>query len=93
VPRETALLNSFVQNHWIARTPVDVDSSRPAEFLTSRFERFYLIVPVRRGPALRGLAGAFDRSRLFRFVAEGAEGDRVYEYWETRPPSEPPRGR
>jgi hypothetical protein len=86
VPRETALLNSFIINHWIARTPEDVDSSRPAEFLTSRFERFYLILPVRRGPALRDLAGAFDRSRLFRLVGEGAEGDRVYEYWETRPP-------
>jgi hypothetical protein len=91
VPRETALLNSFIQNHWIARTPADVDASRPAEFLTARFERFYLILPVRRGPALRDLAGAFDRSRLFRLVGEGAEGDRVYEYWETRPPSEPSR--
>jgi hypothetical protein len=87
VPRETALLNSFIHNHWIAHTPEDVDSSRPAEFLTSRLERFYVIVPVRRGPALRGLAQAFDRSRLFRFVGEGAEGDRVYEYWETRPHS------
>ena len=38
-----------------------------------------MIVPAVRGPAFRPLAAAFDRSRLFAFVAEAPDGDRIYE--------------
>ena len=39
----------------------------------------YVIIPVGRVDGLRPLAAAFDRSRIFRLVAEAADGDRIYE--------------
>jgi hypothetical protein len=48
-------------------------------YLADVFPVLYVIVPAVREPAFRPLAAAFDRSRLFAFVAEAPDGDRIYE--------------
>lgn len=78
LPPHTAALERAIQNHWIETTPADLDDSKPATYLVSRFDPRYVVVPVGRKPALRALADAFDGSRRFRFVEETAEGDRLY---------------
>ena len=78
-PAQTLVLDRYIRNHWLAKAPEDIDTSRPTPYLLSRFPVRYVIVPIGRTPGLRPLARAFDRSRLFRFAAEAADGDRIYE--------------
>lgn len=79
-PRLSAVLERYVQNHWIRRTPTDADDSAPAWLLAESFDVRYVIVPAGRRPAFRRLAAALDRSRAFVPVAEAEDGDRVYEF-------------
>ncbi len=83
-PAQTMVLDRYIRNHWLAGAPDDIDTSRPMPYLLGRFRVRYVIVPTGRVAGLRPLAAAFDRSTLFRFVAEAADGDRIYEV-------EPPR--
>jgi hypothetical protein len=78
-PLYTLTLNRYVRNHWLARTPADVDASRPTPFLRERFDVRWVVLPCGRRPELRDLAEAFDRSRSFRLAFEAEDGDRVYE--------------
>ncbi len=78
-PLYTATLHRQVRNHWLRRTPTDVDASKPAEFLRRAFDARYVILPTGRRHGLWALAFAFDRSRGFRLVAEVEDGDRIYE--------------
>jgi hypothetical protein len=78
-PAQTLVLDRYVQNHWIDRVPEDVDASRPTRYLIERFDVRYVIIPIGRVAWMRPLAAAFDRSRVFRLVAETAEGERIYE--------------
>jgi hypothetical protein len=78
-PLYTLTLNRYVQNHWLARTPADVDASRPTAFLRERFDARYVVLRCGQRPDLRELAEAFDRSRSFRLAFEAEDGDRVYE--------------
>jgi hypothetical protein len=78
-PAQTMVLDRYIRNHWLARVPEDVDTSRPTLYLRGRFPVRYLIIPIGRTAGLRPLAAAFDRSSLFRFVAEAPDGDRIYE--------------
>ena len=77
-PAQTMVLDRYIQNHWLARVPEDIDTSRPTPYLLERFPVRYVIVPVGRVAGLRPLAAAFDRSRVFRLAAEATDGDRVY---------------
>ena len=79
VPVDVLRLDRFVQNHWIARTPVDVDASKPTPFLLQRFPVRYVVLPTGRLDGYRDLAAAFDRSRSFVPVGKARDGDRVYE--------------
>jgi hypothetical protein len=80
VPSNVLRLERFVTNHWVERTPEDVDASKPTPFLLERFPGVrYVIVPCGRKPWLLPLAAAFDRSRTFSFLVQAADGDRVYE--------------
>lgn len=78
-PTETLVLDRYIQNHWLEAVPEDVDASRPTGYLLERFPVRYVIIPARRGSGLKPLARAFDRSTVFRPVAEAPDGDRVYE--------------
>jgi hypothetical protein len=78
-PLYTATLDRQVRNHWLRRTPEDVDATRPAEFLRRAFDARYVIVPSGRRHGLWPLAFAFDRARGFHLVAEAEDGDRIYE--------------
>ena len=78
-PAQTMVLDRYIQNHWLAGCPDDIDTSRPTPYLLGRFPVRYVIVPVGRVAGLRPLAAAFDRSRTFRLAAEAADGDRIYE--------------
>ena len=78
-PTQTLVLDRYIQNHWLARVPEDIDTSRPTPYLLGRFPVRYVIIPVGRVAGLRPLAAAFDRSRTFRLAAEAADGDRIYE--------------
>lgn len=78
-PAQTMVLDRYIQNHWLARVPDDIDTSRPTPYLLGRFPVRYVIVPVGRVAGLRPLAAAFDRSRVFRLAAEAKDGDRIYE--------------
>jgi hypothetical protein len=95
VPGGTRIIARLVENHWVRRVPGDLDASKPALYLADIFPALYVIVPAVREPAFRPLAAAFDRSRLFIFVAEAPDGDRIYELRRDRfnPPArsaEPP---
>ena len=79
VPGGTRIVARLVENHWVRRVPADIDTSKPALYLADVFPVLYVIVPAVREPAVRALAAAFDRSRLFVFVAVAADGDRIYE--------------
>jgi hypothetical protein len=79
VPIDVLRLERFVQNHWIKRTPADVDASKPTGFLLARFPVRYVVLPTGRQDGYAELAAAFDRSRSFAFVAAARDGDRVYE--------------
>jgi hypothetical protein len=79
VPGGTRIIARLVENHWVRRVPPDLDASKPALYLADIFPTLYVIVPAVREPAFRPLAAAFDRSRLFAFVAEAPDGDRIYE--------------
>jgi len=78
-PAQTLVLDRYIQNHWLARVPEDIDTSRPTPYLRGRFPVRYVIIPIGRVAGLRPLAAAFDRSSVFRFVAEAPDGDRIYE--------------
>jgi hypothetical protein len=78
-PTQTMVLDRYIQNHWLAGAPDDIDTSRPTPYLLGRFPVRYVIVPVGRVAGLRPLAAAFDRSRTFRLAAEAPDGDRIYE--------------
>ena len=78
-PAQTMVLNRYIENHWLAGAPADIDRSRPTPYLLERFPVRYVIVPIGRVAGLRPLAAAFDRSRRFRLAAEAADGDRIYE--------------
>jgi hypothetical protein len=78
-PAQTMVLDRYIQNHWLAQVPEDIDTSRPTPYLLGRFPVRYVIIPVGRVKGLRPLAAAFDRSRTFRLAAEAADGDRIYE--------------
>jgi hypothetical protein len=78
-PAQTLVLDRYIQNHWLARVPEDIDTSRPTPYLLGRFPVRYVIIPAGRVPGMRPLAAAFDRSRLFRLAAEANDGDRIYE--------------
>ena len=95
VPGGTRIIARLVENHWVRAVPPDLDTSKPALYLADVFPTLYVIVPAVREPGFRALAAAFDRSRLFVFVAEAADGDRIYELRRDRvtgPPrsAEPP---
>ncbi len=79
VPPETGALERMIVNHWIERTPYEVDGSRPMGYLLDRFDPRYIVIPLGRKPYLGGLAEAFDRSRRFSFVYESPQFDRLYE--------------
>ena len=79
VPGGTRIIARLVENHWVRAVPADLDASKPALYLADVFPALYVIVPPVREPAFRPLAAAFDRSRLFTFVAEAPDGDRIYE--------------
>jgi hypothetical protein len=78
-PVQSMVLERYIQNHWIARVPEDVDTSRPTPYLLGRFPVRYVIIPVGRVAGFRELAAAFDRSQKFRLAAEASDGDRIYE--------------
>jgi len=89
-PSETMVLERWVRNHWVRRTPADLDASAPVWLLGRTFRPRYLIVPAGRKPALRPLAAAFESSRVFERVAELPDGDRIYElHAERLPPAGP----
>jgi hypothetical protein len=95
VPGGTRIIARLVENHWVRRVPADLDASKPALYLADVFPALYVIVPPVREPAFRSLAAAFDRSRLFAFVAQAPDGDRIYALRRDRinaPPrsAEPP---
>jgi len=79
VPIDVLRLERFIQNHWIKRTPADVDASKPTSFLLARFPVRYVVLPTGRQDGYAKLAAAFDQSRSFAFVAAARDGDRVYE--------------
>jgi hypothetical protein len=79
VPPETGALERQIVNHWIERTPYEVDTSRPMSLLLERFAPRYVVIPVGRKPYLRELAEAFDRSGRFSFLYESGDGDRLYQ--------------
>jgi hypothetical protein len=79
MPAQTVVLDRYIQNHWLVRAPEEIDTSRPTPYLLARFPVRYVIIPIGRVEGLRPLARSFDRSRLFRFVAEAPDGDRIYE--------------
>jgi hypothetical protein len=91
VPGGTRIIARLVENHWVRRVPGDLDASKPALYLADVFPALYVIVPAVREPSFRPLAAAFDRSRLFAFVAEAPDGDRIYELRRDRV-SAPARG-
>jgi len=71
-------LQRQIRNHWLRRVPDDLDTSKPMGLLGRYLPVRYVIVDRGRRP-LRFLAEAFDRSRLFSFVARADNGDRIYE--------------
>jgi len=79
VPAGTRIVSRLVENHWVRRVPPDLDASKPALYLAAVLPDLYVIVPAVRKPEFRPLAAAFDRSRLYAFVAEAPDGDRIYE--------------
>jgi hypothetical protein len=79
VPLYTITLHRYVRNHWLRRTPEDLDASKPTPFLLRHFDVRYVILPLGRRRGLEGLAAAFDRSQSFALVAEAEDGDRIYE--------------
>jgi hypothetical protein len=79
VPAGTRIVARLVENHWVRRVPEDVDTSKPALYMADVFPALYVIVPAVRKPEFRPLGAAFERSRLFTFVAEAPDGDRIYE--------------
>lgn len=85
VPANTLRLNLMITNHWVRRTPDDVDASRPAQLLREAFAVRYVVVPAGRDPSFAALAAAFDRSRTFRPVATASDGDRIYEMADAQP--------
>jgi len=95
VPAGTRIVSRLVENHWVRRVPPDLDASKPALYLAAVLPHLYVIVPAVRKPEFRPLAAAFDRSRLYAFVAEAPDGDRIYELRRDRlrapaPDAEPP---
>jgi hypothetical protein len=78
VPAGARIVSRLVENHWVRRVPDDLDASKPALYLAAVFPDLYVIVPAVRKPEFRALAAAFDRSRLYVFVAEAPDGDRIY---------------
>jgi len=78
VPAGARIVSRLVENHWVRRVPEDLDASKPALYLAAVFPDLYVIVPAVRKPEFRALAAAFDRSRLYVFVAEAPDGDRIY---------------
>jgi hypothetical protein len=90
VPLDTLRLNRYVQNHWIKRTPTDVDTSKPGVFLVQRFPVRYLVLPAARLRQLGPLAEALRSSRVFALVGEGEDGSLVYEVRREHAPAAAP---
>jgi hypothetical protein len=95
VPAGARIVSRLVENHWVRRVPEDLDASKPALYLAAVLPDLYVIVPAVRKPEFRPLAAAFDRSRLYAFVAEAPDGDRIYALRRDRisvpaPAAEPP---
>jgi hypothetical protein len=78
-PPYHSALKRRIRNHWIRRTPEDIDDSRPMRLLVERFPVRYLVVSAGRTPGLWPLVEALGDSRLFSLVAEAEDGDRIYE--------------
>jgi hypothetical protein len=90
VPLDTLRLNRYVQNHWVKRTPTEVDTSKPGVFLVQRFPVRYVVLPAARLRQLAPLAEAFRSSRVFALVGEGADGSLVYEVRRENAPAAAP---
>jgi hypothetical protein len=78
-PLQTLTLDRYIQNHWMARSPVDADTERPTPYLVGRFSVRYVILPVGRIRHLEDVGAAFERSRTYHLVAVLPDGDRIYE--------------
>jgi hypothetical protein len=87
-PQTTLQIERWVQNHWIKRTPEDVDASEPIWLLTQTFHPRYVLIPGGRKPELRPLTTAFESSRAFVPVAVMPDGDCLYEFRPERLPPE-----
>jgi hypothetical protein len=79
VPVDVLRLERLIRNHWMERTPDDVDTSKVMPFLRERFPLRYMVLPTGRLDGYADLAAAFDRSRSFALLAVARDGDRVYE--------------
>jgi hypothetical protein len=77
-PKESLLLERYVQNHWLAGLPKAIDDSPPRDAIVEGGTIHTLIVPCGRKPALRALARALDASRTFVLLGEAPDGDRAY---------------
>ena len=73
-PAQTLVLDRYIQNHWLAGAPEDIDTSRPTPYLLGRFPVRYVIVPVGTG---RTACGPSPRPS----TARGSSG------WPRRPPT------
>jgi hypothetical protein len=78
-PLQTLVLDRYIQNHWMERTPVDADTERPTPYLVGRFPVRYVILPTGRIRHLEDVAAAFERSRTYHLVGVASDGDRIYE--------------
>src|SRR4029079_10919514 len=76
VPLDTLRLDRMVQNHWLRRTPEDVDTSKATAFLVQKFPVRYVVLPGHRQVEQAGLRDAFTRSRVFTLVGEDSAGGR-----------------
>jgi hypothetical protein len=79
LPSRHAQLNLLILREWIKAIPEDVDATEAARLVRDEFPVRYLIVPCGRQPTTCRLAGALNRSRLFRRIEEVEGGDRIYE--------------
>jgi hypothetical protein len=84
LPSRHAQLNLLMQREWIKAIPDDVDATEAAQLVRNEFPVRYLIVPCGRQPTTCRLAGALNRSQLFRRIEESPGGDRIYEVLRPR---------
>jgi hypothetical protein len=79
VPARTLLLERYIQNHWIAEVPTEMEASPPTDLLKEEFPVRYVILPTGRKAGFGPLRAAFERSHTFALVGVTGDGDRVYE--------------